>query len=255
MAGVPPPSFQSTWYKPEVRRLTAKDVSKAAETLLQAFERDALSNFLTVHIQDWRERKLCELYLYEAYIQQHIAKGLVFGQGETPSGFETISIWSHPESEEQGLNSFNNLMEAGYGKVWNMFGPEGRKKVFYGMLPLLHDSCERIINGDLRFKGKGVYTLVYVGSTPDARGKGNLRKLFDFMFENYIDKNQGNLTYLESSSIKNLPIYEKFGFHLVEDIYLGNKFEGAVEGKDYVVMNIMVRGIHGHNWTKDKSKL
>ncbi|CAK9440100.1 uncharacterized protein LODBEIA_P42000 [Lodderomyces beijingensis] len=236
-----------------IRQLTNKDVTKAAWTLLEAFEEDSLSKLLMRHITDIRERKFCELSLYEAYLRQHIAKGIVLGQGETSAGFETVSIWSTPDSEARGLDSFTNLMEAGYGKVWNLSGAEGREKIFNGMWPLLHDSCERITHGDVRFRGKGVYTLVYVGSTVAARGKGNLRKMFSYMFENYVDTGAGSLTYLESSSVVNIPIYEKFGFHVVENIMLGEKFEGAVEGEHFAVMNVMIRGIKGHDWTKDSA--
>ena len=117
-------------YLSNLRHLTNKDVTKAAYTLLEAFAEDDLAKMLVCHIEDKAERQLCELTLYEAYIRQHIAKGIVIGQGETESGFETVSIWSHPKSEEEGLDSYTNLMEAGYGKVWNVYGEEGRKKCF-----------------------------------------------------------------------------------------------------------------------------
>ncbi|KGQ88478.1 hypothetical protein MG1_04732 [Candida albicans GC75] len=240
-------------YLSNLRHLTNKDVTKAAYTLLEAFAEDDLAKMLVCHIEDKAERQLCELTLYEAYIRQHIAKGIVIGQGETESGFETVSIWSHPKSEEEGLDSYTNLMEAGYGKVWNVYGEEGRKKVFYGMLPLLHDSCERIINSDSRFKNKNVYTLVYVGSSKQGKGKGNLRKLFEYMFETYIDNDENSIAYLESSSPANIPIYNRFGFHVTEDIVLGEKCEGAIRGRDYAVMNVMIRGIKGHDWTKDEN--
>ncbi|RCK57740.1 hypothetical protein Cantr_06786 [Candida viswanathii] len=232
-----------------------QDVKKAAHTLLEAFAEDSLAKMLVCHIKDARERKICELTLYEAYLRQHIDKGIVIGQGETEAGFETVSIWSHPESEQNGLDSYNTLMEAGYGKVWNLYGEEGRRKVFYGMLPLLHELCERIVSHDSRFRNKGIYTLVYVGSNKLAQGKGNVRKLFDYMFKNYIDKGDNNIAYLESSSPVNIPIYNKFGFHVVEDIMLGLNFDGAVEGQDYAVMHVMIRDSHGHDWTQDENTL
>ncbi|KAK6873903.1 putative N-acetyltransferase [Candida tropicalis] len=185
-------------YLSTLRHLTNKDVKKAAYTLLEAFAEDSLAKMLVCHIKDPKERKICELTLYEAYLRQHIAKGIVIGQGETESGFETVSIWSHPQSEQDGLDSYNNLMEA---------------------------------------------------------GKGNVRKLFDYMFKNYIDKEEDNIAYLESSSPVNIPIYNRFDFHVVEDIILGSKFDGAVEGQDYAIMHVMIRGSHGHDWTQDENTL
>ena len=236
-----------------IRQLTYADVPKAASALLDAFKEDPLSNYLVSHVKDASRRKLCELALFEAYLRQHITKGVVFGQGETPLLFETVSIWATPTSAKQGLESFSHLMESGYDKVWNLFGIDGRDKIFQQLMPLLHDTYDRITGTDKRFKGKEVYTLVYVGSTAAARGKGNLRKLFDFMFNNYIDCNGGALTYLESSSPVNIPIYERFGFHLVDRIVFGNK--SGIEGKDCAVMHVMIRGIKGNDWTVENSRL
>ena len=72
-------------YLSNLRHLTNKDVTKAAYTLLEAFAEDDLAKMLVCHIEDKAERQLCELTLYEAYIRQHIAKGIVIGQGETES--------------------------------------------------------------------------------------------------------------------------------------------------------------------------
>ncbi|KAK6458171.1 uncharacterized protein RJT20DRAFT_126118 [Scheffersomyces xylosifermentans] len=237
-----------------LRVLNHKDTHKAALTLLASFRTDALAKLLVSHIPDQAEKDRCELALYEAYLNQHISKGLCLGINETADSFETVAIWSTPTSVENGLDSFGVLMESGYDKVWQMFGEIGREKVFYGMLPLLHDSCERILSTDSRFRNKGVWTLVYLGSTVAARGKGNARKMFDYMFTQHIDASKNNIAYLESSSPDNIPIYERFGFRFYEDITLGdNATKGAIEGEDFATMNIMIRGTNGHDWTEDKN--
>ena len=73
------------------------------------------------------------------------------------------------------------------------------------------------------------------------------------MFETYIDNDENSIAYLESSSPANIPIYNRFGFHVTEDIVLGEKCEGAIRGRDYAVMNVMIRGTKGHDWTKDEN--
>lgn len=242
---------------PDVKILSYSDVEKAAQCLLEAFEEDSLAKLLVCHIKDAQYRKYCEVKLYEAYLRQHIATGLVLGiLDETKQVFDTVAIWSLPDSIEKGLESFSTLMRSGYNQVWDIYGEEGRQKVFDGMLPLLHDSCERILSNDSRFFNKKLFTLVYLGSTRNARGKGNARKIFNYMFENYIDKCPDNLAYLESSSATNIPIYNKFGFHFYEDIMLGEKInENSKEGLDYAIMNIMIRGTNGHDWTKDPNTI
>ncbi|EGV62042.1 hypothetical protein CANTEDRAFT_99133 [Yamadazyma tenuis ATCC 10573] len=234
-----------------IRILNINDTTKAAKCLLAAFGTDDLATLLVNHIDDPKHKVLCELSLYEAYVRQHIMAGLVLGINETEEEFETVGVWSLPDSIEKGLESFSTLMKSGYGKVWEIYGEEGRFKVFDGMLPLLHDTCERILTTDSRFHKKKLFTLVYLGSTEAARGKGNVRKMFDFMFQNYIDVCPDNLSYLESSALSNIPIYERFGFHFYEDIMLGEKKAGSEPGNDYAVMNVMIRGTNGHDWTKD----
>lgn len=235
-----------------VKTLDQLDVKKAALTLFEAFRTDALAKHLTSHIDDTGIRDEIELSLYECYVSQHILKGLCLGINEGDDRFETVAVWSLPHSEHAGLESFNTLMESGFYKVWFVCDPVAREKIFQGMMNLLEDTFERIMSTDSRFKGKNVYTLVYLGSTKAARGKGNARRMFNYMFENYLDKTSNNIGYLESSSATNIPIYEKFGFKFYEDICLGNKAEG-VEGKDYAVMNVMVRDSYAHDWTKDEN--
>lgn len=234
-----------------VRPLSDVDVPKAASTLVQSFKTDSLSRLLTNHITDPIYREKLEYTVYECYVRQHIAKGICLGIGETETEFETVALWSTPTSEVDGLDSFANLMDAGYHKLWEMAGEEGREKIFKGMLPLLHDTAERILTSDSRFMDKSVYTLVYLGSVASARGKGNVRLMFDYMFHNYIDlPGTSNLAYLESSSPVNIPIYNRFGFHFYEDIMLGsNDHPGAKEGEDYAIMNVMVRDSFGEDWT------
>lgn len=243
-------TIQVTQKYPGLRLLSYADVPKAAYTLSEAFREDSLAKLLVCHFPTKEEQVRCETMLYEAYLRQHIAKGIVLGINESDHDFETVAIWSHPTSEQEGLDSFSTLMEAGYGQVWEAYGEQGREKVFRGMLPLLHNSCHRILSAP-QFKDKGVFTLVYLGSLEKARGKGNVRKMFDFMFENYIDNQPNTISYLESSSPTNIPIYNRFGFHFAEDIMLGSKHDGAVEGKDYAIMSVMIRGTRGKDWRNE----
>lgn len=247
------PSKQTKADTSRVKILTEKDVPKASRTLVKSFEEDSLAKLLTDHIDDLELKNQVEHTLYECYLKQHLEKGICLGIGEGTEEYETVAIWSTPTSIVDGLDSFDNLMYAGYGKLWEQVGEEGREKIFRGMLPLLHDTAERILSTDSRFKGKGVYTLVYLGSVASARGKGNVRAMFDYMFHNYIDKpGTNNIAYLESSSSDNIPIYNRFGFVFYEDIMLGsNEDADAKEGEDYAIMNVMIRGSFGKDWSKD----
>ena len=62
-------------------------------------------------------------------------------------------------------------------------------KVFYGMLPLLHDLCERIINSDSRFKNKTSIHWFMLALLNKVKVK-EFKKLFEYMFETYIDNDK-----------------------------------------------------------------
>lgn len=231
---------------PGIRYLTYKDVPKAAYTLYHSFRTDALGQLLTSHIKDEKLKYEVELKLYECYLKQHINKGICMGINETDQEFETVAIWTTPTSEDDGLYSFPNLMDSSFGELYNMCDDQGKDKIFRGLLPLLHDSYDEIMQ-DKRFRNKPVWTLVYLGSLVSSRGKGNVRKMFEFMFDNYVGS---DLCYLESSSTDNIPIYNKFGFYTYCDILLGKNNASAKEGEDFAIMNIMIRGENGRDWTE-----
>lgn len=239
-----------------VRALTPADVHKATVTLQKSFENDSLARLLTNHVDDPEHKRKIDYTVYECYLKQHMTKGVCLGIGEGEEEFETVAIWSTPTSGDDGLDSFANLMDAGYHKLWEIAGEEGRHKIFKGMLPLLHDTAERILSTDARFKGKDCFTLVYLGSVASARGKGNVRAMFEYMFTKYIDlPNTNNIAYLESSSPDNIPIYNRFGFHFYENIMLGsNAHPDAKDGHDYAIMNVMIRAPYGEDWTTDGPK-
>ncbi|CUM62620.1 uncharacterized protein PRCAT00000174001 [Priceomyces carsonii] len=234
-----------------VRVLSFDDAQKAAITLREAFKEDSLDKYLFVHLSQ-EEKESCELLLYEAYFRQHVATGICVGINETDDAFETVAVWSTPESIDKGLEDFSVMMSSGYGNLWNAVGEEGRVKIFDRMMPLLHGSFATIMESDARFRTKQPFTLVYLGSIKAARGKGNVRKMFDFMFRNYIDVHDNSFCYLESSSKTNIPIYEKFGFRFYQDIMLGKKEADSVEGKDYSIMNVMIRDSRGNEWEHSK---
>lgn len=244
-----PPTDVQTPKVPEARLLKQEDVPKAAITLCEAFKDDKLSRYLTKHIPSEEGKRDFNVTMYECFLRQHIDKGLCVGIGELADNFETVAIWSAPDSYERGLETFSDFMDAGFDKLWRMAGKDGRAKLFDGLLPLLDEASEKIMSTD-PFKGKGVYTLVYLGSIARARGKGNVRAMFEFMFTNYIDSPcTNNIAYLESSAPNNIGIYNKYGFHVRERLVLGDESGvDAVEGEDYAVMNVMIRGSKGVDW-------
>lgn len=229
----------------KVEILTYKDAKKAARTLYASFDNDDVAKFVSRHLEhDPVKRREVDLQLYEAYVVSHMMKGIVFGikgeNHEQSETFETVSLWVKPDSGS--LDDYLTLIRSGFAKLaWNT-GSEGRRRVFCILFGVLHDECHKIMEIDPQGESN-MWTLVYLGSAPSARGKGNVRKMFEHIFKHYIDPTDG-ITYLESSSVANFPIYEKFGFRAVKDIWLGDPNDPV----DKARMDVMIRGPHGDEW-------
>ena len=66
---------------------------------------------------------------------------------------------------------------SGILKLYFQLGPEGRKRYFKEMLPLLHDTLDEVMGE----RSHDCYYLVYIGTKPSARGKGYASKLMKDM--------------------------------------------------------------------------
>lgn len=229
---------------PVVELLTYADVKKAALTLYQAFDDDDVARYCTRHLEDQPEKKRqVDLLQFEAYVQMHILRGLALvikGEGhESRDTFETVALWEIPNGGS--TDDYLTFIRTGFAKLAWYTGSEGRRRVFNVMFPVLHGNFHDITECDPNHDN--YYTLVYLGSTPAARGKGNVRAMFEHMFRNYADPANA-CCYLESSSKRNFPIYEKFGFRAVADIWLGDKEDPV----DKARMDVMIRGPQGAEW-------
>lgn len=226
--------------KQDVVILEYKDAKKAARTLYEAFDNDDVARYVSRHLEDEPDKKKeVDLQFYEAYVVSHIMKGICLGIKGDDDEFETVSCWVKPDSGS--MDDYITLIRSGFAKVaWNT-GSEGRRRIFAILFKVLHDYYDKTMELDPE-NGENCWTLVYLGSTPKARGKGNVRRMFDYVFQNYIDP-MNSLTYLESSAIRNLPIYERFGFRAVNAIYLGD-----TKTDDHARMDVMIRGPQGETW-------
>ncbi|ODV85711.1 hypothetical protein CANARDRAFT_197886 [[Candida] arabinofermentans NRRL YB-2248] len=223
----------------KIEVLTFADVKKAARTLYYSFDDDDVHRYVSRHLEhDPEYRKKCDMLFYECYVHAHLIHGLVVAikgeDHEQRDTFETVAVWTHPESED--FNNYLTLIRSGFARLAWMSGSEGRRRVFEDLFKVLHDNGADIIKRDPNHQN--IWTLVYLGSTPHARGKGNVRAIFEHMFENYIDPANAS-AYLESSSLVNIPIYEKFGFRAVADIWLGDKNNKD----DNARMDVMLRAL------------
>jgi len=229
---------------PKVEVLTFKDCKKAANTLYKAFDNDDVDRYLTRHLENQPDlKKKCDILLFEAYVYALMLKGIVVGvrgeDSEDKDYFETVATWSTPDTGT--IEDYLTMLRSGFARLAWLTGAEGRRRVFHDLFKTLASNAEDIMSVDP--DGDNLFTLVYLGTVPEARGHGNVRAAFDFMFKNYIDP-RNSISYLESSALRNIPIYERFGFRAVADEWLGDK-NAAV---DKARMDVMIRGPKGETW-------
>jgi ribosomal protein S18 acetylase RimI-like enzyme len=120
------------------------------------------------------------------------------------------------------------MLRSGMWRLYYQLSSCGRKRFFNDFLPLLHHTKEHVLGE----RDDDSWYLVYIGTRPEARGKGLGRKLIEHVTKK-ADK-EGRPCYLESSNVVNVKIYEKLGFAKSERI-------GFENGDEKLELDIMVR--------------
>jgi ribosomal protein S18 acetylase RimI-like enzyme len=132
----------------------------------------------------------------------------------------------------KNMDSIMVILRSGMWRLYYQLSAVGRERFFTRFLPLLHDTKTEIL-GD---RDDDSWYLVYIGTRPEARGKGFGRKLI----ENVTNKAdiEGRACYLESSNVVNVGIYERLGFKQMKRVELE---KGDENGNGGLELDIMVR--------------
>lgn len=185
---------------PTVRRVERHEWKKATEALCAAFEQDEVAQYLTKCDGNTpQQAKALDNKIFEYIIYAHLLKGLVLTIGD----FEGIACWMPPN---QNMDDWLTICRSGMWRLYYLLGPESKTRYFTEFLPKLHDAKADVM-GD---RDANSWYLIYVGTVPEARGKGYSRKLIEYV-TSMADKD-GLACYLESSSESNIPIYKRYGF-------------------------------------------
>ncbi|KAF2736178.1 hypothetical protein EJ04DRAFT_490466 [Polyplosphaeria fusca] len=209
----------------DVRVVTAAEYKEAALCLAEAFAEDDVARYF-IDVPDrehWSEEDKWNLHLeiLEYVTYAHILKGLVTTVGE----FGAVALWMPPG---QNMDDFWTILRSGMWRLNYRLSAEGKRRFFNEFLPLLHDTKHAALGEH----DDDSWYLVYIGTKPQARGKGYCRKLIEHVTKQ-ADRD-GRLVYLESSNPANPPIYRKFGFNDRRTVHL-QRAEKNVE------LDIMIR--------------
>jgi ribosomal protein S18 acetylase RimI-like enzyme len=79
----------------------------------------------------------------------------------------------------KNLDGWWTILRSGMWRLYYQLSPEGRKRYYDEMLPLLHDTKLEVLGE----RDDYAYYLVYLGTKPHGRGRGYARKLLENMIE------------------------------------------------------------------------
>ena len=179
-------------------RLTKTQIKPAAEMLTRAFQ-DSPDN--VYYFPDISERR--NKYFY--YLQFIVCYGLLYGEVySTSPNMEGVAVWLN--SEKANMTLWRAIRS---GRL-SMRLKLGRKT--YSQLMSFGDYLTSVRKRYAPFKH---WYLLGLGVNPDYQGKGYASTLLKAMLAR-ID-NEHLPCYVETQDGKNLPIYEHYGFKLLEE--------------------------------------
>lgn len=112
------------------------------------------------------------------------------------------------------MDDYLTILRSGMWRLWYKLSTEGKTRFFDEFFPLLHDTKLEVMGA----RDDDSYYLVYIGTKPEARGKGLARKTIEYVTMKA--DAEGRACYLESSNAANPAIYRKYGFEIVKSIHL-----------------------------------
>ncbi|KAK6705786.1 hypothetical protein SNK05_009665 [Fusarium graminearum] len=215
----------SSW-ETSVRLVNVNESAAAGSSLAQAFATDAMSQYLLDgdDMADYSDEQKWKLHVdYMTYmVAAHCYKGIVTTIG---SDYEAVALWLAPG---QQMDDWWTSIRSGMWKLNYQLSAEGRRRYYDEMLPVLDQTKVEVMGQ----RDKDSYYLVYIGTKPNAQGRGYAGKLIrDMVAKADAEKRP---MYLESSAERNNGYYAKFGFEVKREVV----FEGSSEP---IKMWIMVR--------------
>lgn len=247
----PRPNSTSTSFEVEV--VDASNFQKAARTLQLAFANDEFTSYLTKSIESPELRKQVDLALFEASVFSSILDGIVVAIRDVElelkdanAPFCAVACFTKPNMD----SGFWDRVYMGNFRRELVVSETCSRRVFMEQFPILDKTKSEILQEDETY----CWYLADIGTIPSARGKGCAKALLNHVYENYIDRDQNAICYLESTNVANRSVYENLGFRFIKKLKVGHVScafacgDGCQESP--LEMDIMVRGVHGQEWTR-----
>jgi GNAT superfamily N-acetyltransferase len=184
-------------------KLKKKDINKAAFSLANAFKNEA--HILYYFPQDrYNFKHILEFFKFR------VKNGILFGEVyATSKNFEGIAIWIYDKKNELNIT---RILRSGGLKLLFKSGKKAISKM----------NLVASITKELYKKNAVIpyMTLTAIGVKPEHQQKGYSKLLINNMLHK-LDK-KGIPCYLETTTKKNIKIYEKYGFQTIDKIVIPN---------------------------------
>jgi GNAT superfamily N-acetyltransferase len=177
-----------------VRPLVAADLPAAADLLVRAFDDDPISNF--VFGGDRRRRWGLHSFFTAQIRHQYLPLGEVY----TTEGLGGVAVWAPPSRRRHPAKELLELLPTAPFLV-------GRNMV---------RAMQLLVEIDSLHPREPHWYLATLGTDPRFQGTGVGSALLASTLAR-VDE-EGTPAYLESSKARNVPLYARFGFEVIEEL-------------------------------------
>ncbi|MGH9078514.1 MAG: GNAT family N-acetyltransferase [Acidimicrobiales bacterium] len=179
--------------RPTVRPAAAADVPALVDMLVRAFADDPVANFMFAG--DGRRRRGLHSFFTSQLRRQYLPHRQVF----TTDRLDGVAVWGPPDRRRQGLRELFQLLPTAPFLV----------------SPRMTKALRLLFEIDSLHPKEPHWYLATLGTEPARQGRGIGSALLDSVLTR-VDE-EGVPAYLESSKERNVPLYARFGFDVIDE--------------------------------------
>jgi GNAT superfamily N-acetyltransferase len=179
--------------EPLVRPATAADGPAIVKMLVRAFQDDPVANFMFAGVG--RRRRGLHSFFTSQLRRQYLPHRHVY----TTEGLDGAAVWGPPDRRRQGLRELFQLFPTAPFLV----------------SPRMIRALRLLFEIDSLHPKEPHWYLATLGTEPARQGKGIGSALLESVLTR-VDE-EGVAAYLESSKERNVPLYARFGFEVIDE--------------------------------------
>jgi GNAT superfamily N-acetyltransferase len=179
--------------------MTVEDVPAVAAMLVRAFDDDPVANFMFAG--DRRRRRGLHSFFVSQLARHYLPLGHVYVAGDDLAGAGPAgaAVWGPPDRQRNGLRELMELLPT---------AP-------YLVSSRIHRAFRLLFAVDRLHPTGPHWYLATLGTEPERQGQGVGSALLRSMLS--VADQEGEPAYLESSKERNVALYARFGFEVIDE--------------------------------------